>query len=84
MAVLRFLFFLPNTYSITLHIVVSQGTVTVLTARQIGSELIHYIDSFPDDNLVISSFQQLLSQLQSRIIAFEQQVFQIYRSNYLI
>lgn len=62
---------------LTLPTLVSQGTVTVLTARHIGTELIQYVDSFPDDNLVISAFQQVLLHLQSRVIAFEQQVHKI-------
>lgn len=71
-------FSIPTTpiYGVTLHVVVCQGTVTVITARQVGTELIHYIDSFPDDQLVISAFEQVLARLQSRVIALEVQVFQ--------
>ncbi len=53
---------------------VSQDAVTVISARQICVELINHINGLTDDNLAVLAFQELLSRMQSRIIAFEAQV----------
>ncbi|VDD75607.1 unnamed protein product [Mesocestoides corti] len=56
---------------------ISQGSVAVISARQICAELILYIDGLPDGDLAVTAFQELLSRMESRVIAFEAQLTQL-------